>query len=45
MKSFERVSLPPDGHEGGAVEAEIPRQELAYLASHLVCVGIDVDVR
>lgn len=44
-KSFELASLLgqlPQG--GGAVEAEIPRQELGYYASRLLSVGTDVVV-
>jgi len=44
-KSFELASLfgrlPPGG---GAIEAEVPRRELDYFASRLLCVGTDVVV-
>lgn len=47
-KSFELASLfgriSSDGHGGGVVEAEIPRQELDYYASRLLSVGTDVVV-
>lgn len=48
-KNFELASLfghiSSDGHGGGVVEAEIPRQELDYYASRLLSVGTDVVVR
>jgi predicted DNA-binding transcriptional regulator YafY len=49
MKSFELASLfsriTPDGHGGGVVETENPKQELDYYASRLLSVGTDVVVR
>jgi predicted DNA-binding transcriptional regulator YafY len=47
-KSFELASLfgrvSSDGHGGGVIEAEIPREELDYYASRLLSVGTDVIV-
>jgi predicted DNA-binding transcriptional regulator YafY len=47
-KSFELASLfgrvSSDGHGGGVIEAEIPREELDYYASRLLSVGTNVIV-